>query len=330
MKPELAQGMKALLARRERLDEVRGQALGRVGRMVERHQELSTELHGELAALSHSDDELDALKKDDGSALTALLRRFGRRNVALERRSAAQELLRRYEAVNRRLREASSFNDELRLCAVELDTEVQALHRDRANALEAEREAGQRVLELERQLDALEGVPEEQAQLDSITFQLRKVALDLELHRAAEGLFEQHLEPARSLRDTVMSLHEEMSHFLLSASSTVDGAGRRIQALGMAADAPAVVMELQDSLHALGEAMQVTETYVEQTRHLLGEVLPKMSAQLQDRGAVEALLTVGEATELDRDRARALAERALRQAAVEEIDAFLTDGEKTL
>ncbi len=323
MKPELAQSMQALLARRERMEEVRTHALGRVGRMVERHQALSGELHDELSELSGSDDELEALKRSGGGALSTLLRRFGRRNVVLERRSAAQELYRRYEAVNRRLREASAFNDELRLCAVELDAEVQTLHRDRAGALDAERQAGERVLELELELEALRGSPDERPTLDAITFELRRVALDLEIHRASEALFEQHLEPARSLRDTVMRLHEEMSHFLLSASSTVDGAGRRIQALGMAADAPAVVLELQSSLHALGEAMEVTETYVEQTRHLLGEVLPRMSAQLEDRGAVEALLTVGEANELDRDRARALAERALRQAASEEIESFL-------
>ena len=62
-------------------------------------------------------------------------RRWPVMRMILERRSVSEELLHRYEHVSRRLRQASAFSDELRLTALKMQEEVEALHEECAKAL---------------------------------------------------------------------------------------------------------------------------------------------------------------------------------------------------
>ncbi|MBX2800355.1 MAG: hypothetical protein KTR31_21930 [Myxococcales bacterium] len=321
----------AVLQRRQReVAERHRRAMGQVSDMLDSQKQIGRELADGLVTLRKQRSELDHMEnqESDGSLLASLVRPFTARRSALARRSIAEGLLRQYEQVSVRLREATAFSDELKLCALELQQEVDRLHRELGESLHNQQVAARRVLELE---DALQEVdedasltPEEQARRrDRYSFDARTEAVALELHKAAAELARQHLPSARALRDTVLKLHEEMAQYVLSATHTVNAAGRRIQGLGMLADAPIVVQELQESLDELNEAMQATADYVERSSLLIAEVLPHLSARVQaETEATEAALEV-ELLAVDRDRAKADAERALRDSAQAEIDNLL-------
>lgn len=309
----------------ERSEEIRDEhqtALSEVDRLARTQQDLGTGLSEDLSALEAQGYAVEALQTaGDAGLLDALVRRFTRRRTLLARRSATEALVERYEAVSTRLRRASAFTDELRLTALELQDEVQALHRELDTARHNATLAAERVLALEAALREVEqsGDPQRHRRIDTLQFELRQEGQALELFKAAEAMCAQHLDPARALRDTVQNLHEEMQAFVLAATGTVDAAGRRIQALGVAADAPLVVGELQQSLVELREAMTATEAYLAQTRDLIAHTLPDLSAQIAAESTVESLSLGAELQSLDRARTRASAERALREAAWNEV-----------
>jgi ABC-type transporter Mla subunit MlaD len=212
------------------------------------------------------------------------------------------------------------------MCALELQDTVDTLHSDLVHTTQDERASAQRILALEASLDGLgtEGLAPEamRARQDRLTFEERSESTALTLLRGRHELIQRELEPTRQLRDTVMKLHDEMSGFVMQANSAVDTAGRRIQALGMAADAPMVVAELHASLENLSDAMQATELYVEAAQDLVTRVLPDLSARLAAQQDVQGDLDAAALEGLDRARARALADQALRDAADAEVDAL--------
>lgn len=300
-----------LQRRRQEVAERHQRAVGRVSDLLEAQRRVGAELGEGLVTLQKDRGELQRMEEArSGGLLATLVRPFTVRRSAIARRSIAEGLIRQYEQVNVRLREATAFSDELELTALELQQEVDRLHRERADALHDGRIAAERVLACEAglaELDALDLGPEErERRRDRYTFDLRTESVALALFQAAAELCQQHVGPARSLRDTVLQLREEMARYVLAASHTVNAAGRRIQGLGMLADAPVVVGELQRSLHELEAAMQATAAYVERSHALLTDVLPELSARI--RAETEA---TGEAL-----------------AALEEVEEFLGEGER--
>lgn len=321
----------AVLQRRQReVAERHRRAMGQVSELLDSQKQIGRELSSGLTTLKRQRSELDRMEQQetDPSLLASLVRPFTARRSALARRSIAEGLLRQYEQVSVRLREATAFSDELKLCALELQQEVDRLHRELGEALHNQRVAAERVLQLEEALTEIDEDaslrPEEQARRrDRFEFDARTEAVSLELHKAAAELCRQHLPPARALRDTVLQLHEEMAQYVLSATHTVNAAGRRIQGLGMLADAPIVVQELQESLDELNLAMEATADYVERSSHLIAEVLPHLSSRIQaETEATEAALEM-ELAAIDRERSRVHAERTLREAAQHEIETLL-------
>lgn len=316
-----------LVERGREVREEHARSLQDVGRLARTQEELGSTLAGDLKALQEQGLVVEGLDTPEGF-LDGLVRRFTRRRQLLARRSATEALVERYEAVSTRLRRASAFTDDLRLTALELQQEVQALHREADDAQHNARLSAQRVLELEALLKVAEradpGV--RLRQVDTLQFELRQEAQALELFQAVEAMCREHLDPSRALRDTVQRLHEEMQSFVLAATGTVDAAGRRIQALGAAADAPIVVGELQQSLDELQQAMRATETYLAQTRDLIAHTLPELSARIEAEREIDGVAFREDLQALDRARASASAERALRQAAWREIQDLENEG----
>jgi len=318
-----------LQRRREEVQERHQRALADVTSHLTTQQAIATELDQGMRSLSTHRDELARLESEasDGSLLAALVRPFTARRTALARRSVTEALVQRYEAVSVRLREATAFSDELKLTALELQQEVDRLHRELGEALHNQRVAAQRVLAAQEALDALaheDLSPEARARRqDRFAFDLRTETVALDLFAAAAEHCRSHLPAARALRDTVLRLHEEMAAYVLGATHTVNAAGRRIQGLGMLADAPTVVTELQESVDALHEAMAATAAYVESSQDLMARVLPELSARVAAAGEAASAITVSDLHGLDRERRRAMAERALRDAAEEEIATLL-------
>ncbi|MFK7926850.1 MAG: hypothetical protein AB8H79_01585 [Myxococcota bacterium] len=315
-----------LVERRTDLLDVHRSRLGDVGRLAQAQADIGEALSTELGDLQQQGEAVEALNAPQNTGLLdGLVRRFTRRRQILERRSATEFLVERYEAVSTRLRKASAFTDELRLTSLELQAEVQQLHAELDGAQTDARASAQRILDLEAMLAAAVGA--DQAHLrDTLQFELRQEALNLELFETLAQMCTDHAPGARALRDTVQRLYEEMQSFVLAATSTVDAAGRRILALGAAADAPIVVSELQQSLAELQDAMVATESTLRQTRTLIAHTLPELSSQIAAEAELGHLTIDIEARALDRQQAKAAAERALAQAAWEEVEGVL-DGE---
>lgn len=303
--------------------------LDEVGQFARDQEEMSEALSTDLARLQAQGEVVEGLDQgESASLLDTIVRRFTRRRQLLERRSATESLVARYEAVSERLRRASAFTDELRLTSLELQAEVQQLHADIDKARHDARLAAQRVLDLEAAIARVEASedPNKERLVDTLRFELRHEGQNLELFRALAEMCESHVKPARSLRDTVQRLHEQMQSFVLAATGTVDAAGRRIQALGAAADAPIVVEELRRSLDELQDAMRATETYLGHTRKLIAHTLPELSARIAADTQLEHAALAADVRSLDRASARAAAERELRLSAAAEVEALI-DGE---
>lgn len=319
----------ALVRRNQELASTHRRTLDRVDELAHTQTRVGRELNGDLGTLRDKGQALDQLEREmsQSGLLAGLMARITGRSSVLERRSATEALVDHYETVSVRLRRASAFADDLRLCALELQEEVEELHGQLADAIANEKASAERILAIEARLQelGLDGISktERDRLRDKLEFELRQETLMLELFRASEELARQHLGPARALRDTTMRLNEEMATFVLHATGTVNAAGRRIQALGMAADAPVVVGELQQSLDELNDAMEITSRYVEQTQELLAEVLPQLSARLQAQTEMDQMTVTAELESVTREHAKALANKALREAAEAEIEDFL-------
>ena len=316
----------ALTRQRESLEAAQRSAVARVDALVRAQRDIGRELRSELALLRERGEALDAGAGSEG-VVGAVLRRLTRRRAILARRSVTEGLLEQYESVSVSLRRASAFTDELQLCAAELQADIEGLHAQLArNEREAERVTA-RLRELERALAALDdrADPGRERERDQLQFELRRGILSLELERVSSELARKHLDPLRALRNTAMNLHEELARFVLAATATVDNAGRRIQALGMAADAPAVIADLQTSLVDLDRAMEATEAYVARANELLTRVLPELSAALREHDARENKRLTDELYSIDRERARLLSERSEQRDALAEVEGWFDE-----
>ena len=316
-----------LLSQHESIQDHHDRELAHVDSMFRTQRELGTTIRSDLAGLKKHNETLNSLEtaeQEDAGVLAGLVRRFTRRRVVLNRRSETQALLRKHEVVSVNLRRASAFTDELRVTALEMQQEVGELHDEIDSANHNIRLCAERILGLEtligQAIDSQEG---NERLVDTLRFELRQEAQNLELFQATLRMCRQHLGPAKKLRDTVLKLQEEMSEFLVHATGTVDAAGRRIQALGAAADAPLVIQELQESMADLSSAMEVTEHYVEQTHHLITRVLPELSAHVRAEAETQHFMVEQRLGTIDRDQAKRMAELALRAEAENEIEQLL-------
>lgn len=315
----------ANLAREKEVLDRHKDALSRVDALAHRQRDVGEQLDQELGVMLDQGEVLDAIEKrqQETGFLVGLTRRFTARRDRLERRSVSETLLRQYEQVHTRLAGAAAFVDELRLCAAEMQGDVDSLHGELATAITEEKRLAQQIGALERALDLLETESGDGAarKKDQLEFDQRTASAELALWRTRAGIARNGLPPARSLRDTVMTLHDEMARYVETARGTVRSAGRRIQALGTAADAPAVVAELQESLDDLRHAMTATEQYLRSTQELYTRVLPKLSEELETHLATQGKTIDSGAT--TRAEARAQAEQALVEAAEAELAELL-------
>lgn len=319
-----------LTSLRVALDARHTDTLGRVDGLLREQKDLTGGIADELNALHKDGDALQAIERADADAtgLIAQIRgRLTRRSRMLERQSVATRLQEQYRSVHTTLRKAGAFADELRLCAVELAQEVDRLHGDVEDSLSAAVEVEARMEQLSTRLAVLNARndPTELRECDRVRFELADLKTAAGLHNAKAHLCVQEVEPARTLRDTVHGLHQEMAHYVLQASASVEGSGRRIQTLGLAADAPLVISELQDGLAQLDAAMSVTEAYLEQAHDMLTRVLPQLSQQIRSQGSRAALDLEQGLAAIEAARESKASDEVLKAAALAEVELIGAD-----
>lgn len=315
-----------LQERHAQLEERHKSSLQRVETLVRDQQNVSAHLNGGIAEMKAKGSELNALEHaaTQTGVLATISRLLSRRGEVLARRSISDALVQTHEKSVVDLRRAGALTDGLKRTAAELQREIDALHDERIIARQNLQLAAKRVMDLEEALDALDTSTQENREQreDALQFQERSVSADMALLQAHVDLCTDELTPAKALRDTVQTMHEEMARFVLNANQAVNGAGRKIQALGMAADAATVVVELQESMTQLDLAMTETTRYLTQADDLLTRVLPDLNARLAANADMRQLSFEGDLNNLSRSRARALADKALKHSAQAEVDAI--------
>lgn len=302
------------------------QTLTEVESLVRQQQQVSTQLNGGIVQMRSKGTEFDKLDSgSQGGLLARITRLVSRRTDVLARRSISDALVQVHERTVLDLRRASAVADQLKRSAAELHQEVLGLFAERTQATQNLKLAAQRVLDLEAALDALHQddslmAAAKSQQVDSLEFVERSVSADVALIRAHVHLCTDEIKASRGLRDTVQTMHSDMSGFVMSAGKAVNSAGRKIQSLGMAADAATVVIELNESMEALDVALEETARYLLQADDLLTRVLPDLNARIAANDGVRRLSIETDLDQMSRTRAKTLADQALRAAADAEID----------
>jgi hypothetical protein len=312
-----------LVSRASAMQAAHATTLGHVEGLVREQAEVSKRLNGGISDMQSKGTELEKVGLNDGW-LARISRLVSRRGEVLARRSISEALVKIHEKSVLDTQRASAVADNLKRCAAELHLGVADLHQERATALQNMKAGAEHVLVLEDALEAAEASdlagPELTQRVDGLEFDERVVSAEVALLRAHAALCDDEIEAASALRDTVQSMYEDMSKFVMNAGQAVSGAGRKIQALGMAADAATVVLELNASMEELDVAMVETSAYLAQADELLTRVLPDLNARLSATDGTRRLTDNLELKQIGRDRARALADQALREAAEAEVD----------
>ncbi len=201
----------------------------------------------------------------------------GLRRLSITRRSIEELLRQQYEISSLRVKEAAEFSDRLKTAQAELYDEIQRLNVKIVEAARNEDTAATFLLqvqalreELEANLEALEPGSAEsreaQADVDRARQMLAEHSTELQLYHTAEERLARLKENTRMLAETIGNLYSDITQYVHAASEKLDLVSGQIQAIGTAADASLVMLEMKRSLDVLTESMNQTTQFVSETQ----------------------------------------------------------------
>ena len=134
--------------------------------------------------------------------------------------------------------------------------------------LEVERDTagedeGARVREIERTLDRIRRV-------------LADHSVRLQLYHTAESRLGRLKDSSRLLIETIGNLRSDVVQYVTAASEKLDMVAGQIQAIGTAADASVVMLEMKRSLDSMTEALNQTTRFVADTQLYFRQSLPSL------------------------------------------------------
>ena len=315
----------------------------------ERNTGLQSSLGEELDKLRDLSDHLQRERERSGF-VSGLRGVFGRlpwfQGQIITRQSIEAMLRAQYEVSAVRVREAAEFADRLEVAQVNLFDEIERLNQRIVESAKNEEiatvyidkvESLKTRLEVEKSAvdDDSSQAREIQAQIDRATRVLAKHAGLLKLYSTAEKRLERLIDNTRQLAETISYLRNDISLYVTAASEQLDVIAGQIQAIGAAADASVVMLEMKHSLESLTEAVNETSRFVTETQTYFRENVDRMVEELElyDEETVLAFeenLTFNQVfdevqgcdtvhSELAR-KIDALADEAREQSTVEEVD----------
>ncbi len=267
------------------------------------------------------------------------------KDPTMERRSIEDLLRRQYEISSVRLKEAAEFADRLEAAKIDLFDEIDRLNEKIVSSAENEERAGEYVLELrelrtelEAKIELNRDTAEErklQMELDKTRRLLAEHTTRLKLYSTAEERLDKLKRNTRQLADTIAHLQSDITRYVTAASEKMDLISGQIQAIGAAADASVVMLELKQSLDAMTESINETTRFVAETQSYFRENVDSMieDLDLYDAETEEALREnnlhnqVMEDLELDGALSGALAKKIDKLAAEMEEQVVLDTGD---
>ena len=231
---------------------------------------------------------------------------------------SVEEVLRlQYEQSLVRVKEAAELADRLAVAEAELHEEIERLNTKIIDSARNEGLAADHVLALQRERDRLQlavetAGPHELARarehertLDRIRRVLADHSVRLQLYHTAEGRLSRLKDSTRLVIDTIANLRSDITQYVTAASEKLDMVAGQIRAIGTAADASVVMLEMKRSLDAMTEALDQTTRFVADTQLYFRQSLPTLLEDLhvydeQTRELLQHNLEVSQALEDER------------------------------
>jgi hypothetical protein len=304
-------------------------------KMRARNAEIQQALAQEMMRLRQLSEQLGQERTEPGRLRRILRRLFGGGRQALEHRSIEELLRTQYEASAMRLKEAAELTDRLEAAKQELYDEVERLNRKIVESATNEETAAALVKKLR---DLQLALSAKQAGLDPSSADGRRVQADLDLarRRLAEhttklrlyGTAEERINALKQntwkLAEVIGYLQADVARYVTAASEKLDLIAGQIQAVGAAADASLVLLELKQSLDAMTESVQQTTRFVAETQAYFRENVDRMVDDLHvydsetERALTESVAVSDAFSEADVESA--LSAAIARKAAAAGID----------
>ncbi len=304
-----------------------------LGNLRSRNAELQQSLANEMKRLRELSDELQKSRAGEESVLSSMFSWLPWVQSQQATRQSIEDLLRRqYEMSSMRLREAADFADRLEAAKSDLYDEIDRLNQRILESAENEEHAADYVrelrdlkVELEMGIQMAEPSSAQERQLVMQLDQTRNLLAEhttkLTLYSTAEERLDKLKRNTRQLADTIAHLQADITRYVTAASEKLDLISGQIQAIGAAADASSVVLELKQSLDAMTESINHTTRFVAETQQYFRENVDGMIEDLElydeeTEAVLSENLVVNEVMD-DMD-----VERALSSALAKEIEAL--------
>ncbi len=217
----------------------------------------------------------------------------GLRHAFFTKRSIEDLLKQQYEISTRRVKEAADYSDRLKAAEQDLFKEIERLNRKIIESAQNEETAAGAVLDLKEQLSekraAIESKEDKndvayrrlQAEADELNQALSEHSTLLELYASAEDRLARLKENTGRVQQTMTNLYTDIRKYVLVASEKLDEAAAQIQAVGTAADASIVLIDMKTSLDAMTRSMNETTQFVSETQLFLRENLDNLLGDLE-------------------------------------------------
>jgi len=215
-------------------------------------------------------------------------------DVMLTQRSVEELLRQQYEISVKRVKEAAEFADKLQVAESELFDELDRLNDKIIEAARNEDTAAEHVLQLRELKATLEKQRDEadedddgaeratiQRDLDRIRRELAAHSTRLQLYHTADSRLTRLKESTNLLVDTIGELRSDIVQYVTAASEKLDLVAGQIRAIGTAADASVVMLEMKKSLDSMTESLNETTRFVSETQVFFRENIDNLMEDLQ-------------------------------------------------
>lgn len=266
--------------------------LNELNDMRSRNQELQGALSQEVNKLREITEHMHDRRGKQTSGWKNFLSKLPFFKEEEQSRKSIEELLRRqYETSAMRVKEAAEFSDRLDIAKLDLYDEIERLNRKIIEYARNEKDAAANVLSLSDAKTELEGrlalatpstleARELQAELDRVRRALAEHSSLLKLFSTAEDRLARLQDNTRMLSQTIAQLQSDIGIYVTVASEKLDLIAGQIQAIGAAADASMVMLELKQSLEAMTESVNHTTRFVSETQSYFRENVDSMIEDL--------------------------------------------------
>jgi hypothetical protein len=304
--------------------------VGELKGLRERNVEIQTAMTDELKKLRKFSDYLNGTATKDGfwAGFKEIISYIpGLRSLSISQRSIEELLKQQYQVSARRVKEAAEYADHLKKSEQDLYVEIDRINEKIVEMAKNEQVALDYVLELralQEDLKAAEEAAEPgsveardlQAQQDKVYARLSEHSTNVQLYGSAEERYVTLKSNTRKLLETIRNLAQDIQQYTTAASIKLDMASAQIQAIGRAADASVVMLEMKRSLDVMTESMNVTTQFVSDTQVFFRSNLDTLIKELDTFDeTTEKVLdeNLAKSREIEEQRIQSAIDKAMRK-----------------